>query len=396
MKLQCKILVTTCSLVLSCFALGGCPQEITHFGWIYSIGRDISTECITRSPQDGYFVVGYGHPSGDTQTTLQTMILKLSDTGELEWNQFVADMPGTVGVASSDGGLLVTGYAGLSNSERQLHIIKRNQLGTLVWDSACGDVGLNELIALAMVATSDGGCVIAGRRYNGFEELPFVLKLDPQGTVVWERRMASAIGFLNVTRIVPVGDDGFIISGVGRLGEGRLLRVDADGNALWWKQYDGNRNTAHGFSVDVAPDGGFMIASVVHPYQYASVPAVIRTDADGNVLWTANDLVTAYVYPRLRKWYTANDVLVDAEGHIVIVGEFITSRLYINWANTAEGYIMQLDSTGHLNWYTSLNAGLGNLSLRRVTLTASGDYITLGQSGSEIQVVRVSKDGAVM
>ena len=58
---------------------------------------------------------------------------------------------------------------------------------------------------------------------------------------------------------------------------------------------------------------------------------------------------------------------------------------------------MQLSSAGGLNWYKSLSTGpFDTQTVDRVTLTASGDYITLGKKANGIQVIRVSTTGRVM
>ena len=313
--------------------------------------------------------------------------------------RFAEDMGGYLGAATPDGGVLLVGGTGTSDSaEYQLHVAKQNGLGGSLWNLAYGEMGLGYLSASAMVVMPDGGCAVAGRCYDGNRELPFLLRIDPQGTVIWERHMSREIGFLDVTRVVSVGESGYAVSGVGRLGEGRLLRLDADGNLLWSKQYDGNWNIVHGFSVDVAPDGGFVIAGAAHPAGGTSVPAVIRTDADGTVLWTVDDVVSTVNTFRLQTYYTAHDVLVDGEGRTVVVGEFVTCVVSIVGESvcTVKGYMMQFDSTGHLNWNRSLSTGSDGQTVNRVTLTPSGDYITVGETGSKIQVIRVRTDGTVM
>ena len=260
MRTTTSLPLTACILALASCGLIGCPQS--HFGWVYSVGGSSSAGDILVSPQGGYYLTGAGRPSGSPVTTVeQTMVIRLSEAGTMEWYRFVGGMRGAVGAAVPDGGIVLASYSGTSASTYQLHVGKYDQAGLPMWNSAYGEVGNGAIFPSNAVATSDGGCVFAGMRYNGNESLPFSLKLDPQGGVVWEHHMAREVGFLNGTKMVSVGNAGFAVSGYGRLGEGRLLRMDSEGNPLWWKQYDGYWQ-GRGCAVDSTADGGFVLAGV--------------------------------------------------------------------------------------------------------------------------------------
>ena len=394
MRTTTSLPVTACILALASCGLIGCPQS--HFGWVYSVGSEVTAECISRSPAGGYFVIGYGRPASDSPTRQQAMALKLSEAGKKEWSRFFNGLGGGLGTASADGGVFLEG-CGDSISTAQLRVAKRDGEGDSVWEVAYGDVGQTYLFPCAMVATGDGGCVIAGRRDGGSEELPFILKLTPQGSVVWERHMTREVGFLNGTKMVSVGDAGFAVSGYGRLGEGRLLRVDSEGNPLWWKQYDGYWE-GRGCAVDCTADGGFVLAGSPWKSDNTCVPVIIRTDGDGNVLWTVDNVLSSSRSTYTATYYTAHDMLVDGAGRIVVVGEKrIEFYNGIEMQVTGSGFIMQLSSTGGLNWYRSLSTGpFDTQTVDRVALTASGDYITLGKKANGIQVIRVSTAGRVM
>ena len=165
----------------------------------------------------------------------------------------------------------------------------------------------------------------------------------------------------------------------------RAVRVDADGNELWWRTYpDGTSN-----AVAVTSDGGFVIAGV-SAVNGPEVPTVLRTDADGNLLWEANDIITRAP----ASHYTVHDTVGDGEGRIVLVGEATKVRYIGNTIPVIsnEGYIMQLDSSGNLNWYKSLGSGF----VSGVALTDSGNYITTGRTADTLQVIRVDTSGHVM
>ena len=79
MRTTTSLPLTACILALASCGLIGCPQS--HFGWVYSVGNEVTAECISRSPAGGYFVIGYGRPASDSRTPLQTIVMRLSDSG---------------------------------------------------------------------------------------------------------------------------------------------------------------------------------------------------------------------------------------------------------------------------------------------------------------------------
>ena len=84
-------------------------------------------------------------------------------------------------------------------------------------------------------------------------------------------------------------DGGYIIVGTtSSFGNGGydiyLLKTDELGDTLWTKRY-GDFLDEECYSLQLMPDGGFVICGFQEPINYHSRILVIRTDDNGNIIW---------------------------------------------------------------------------------------------------------------
>ena len=112
----------------------------------------------------------------------------------------------------------------------------------------------------------------------------WLLKLDIGGNVVWQRTYhGGGDGYAHAVQ--PTADGGFIVAAsllrqVGGF-DAWVLKVDANGNIVWQKTYgDYGEDTAR--SVQVTPDGGYLVAGWTDSFGLANA-WVLKLDASGNV-----------------------------------------------------------------------------------------------------------------
>ena len=380
-------------LALVTFMVIGCPSSSGRLGWNYVLGRMDIGDNISQTPDGGYFIAAKGLATGATNPAgvyaYPYLATRLDSSGRVEWSRFAADTfaqsapsPGAWGVALNDASLVGVGLTGGWNDQSsRLRVMKYDSAGEVVWTRTYGD---EVLLPQGVVPNDDGGVTVAGLSCTPeWESSIFVLRLDRQGDVVWRKDIGPEACLMCVYHLAIAEDQSVFLVGT----RAQVLRVSATGELLWVKSY--GLSSYDLYSVATAPDGGIVLGGI-SIQSGAAVPAILKIDIDGTLLWAADEIVDAPA----SSHYTGWDVAVDAQGQIALVGECEKVE-YIGGffpRITDSGYILQLDDTGNLSSYKNL----GSCYVHAVTPMASGGFITAGTTGSHLQVIRIRTDGTVM
>jgi hypothetical protein len=146
----------------------------------------------------------------------------------------------------------------------------------------------------AVQETSDHGFVVAGSQANDFSSPGdvFLMKTDSKGTAEWKKRFAWTGGAV-ANAVRQTSDGGYIVVGQTgtQAGDRRVyaLKTDASGNAAqgWPKTYGASESSGYAV-LEVSNPDGYMIVGGYQANQSANM-YVIRTDADGKILWENSD-----------------------------------------------------------------------------------------------------------
>ena len=385
MKRSFGSIASFCALILASTTLTGCPpNDLTARR--YDLSSSVSSAHAYPCSDGGYLVAGKGWVDrSDTR-----FVARLSSTGTLAWQtQFAGTSDPPVSAATPDGGLFMAIRGGLLGQPR-IRIAKLDTNGNTTWDKDYGTLGAYSAPPLAMVATSDGGCVVTGVLQSDPDSV-FVVRIDPQGNIVWERHLSGAVGGTTPNKMVVMADGGFAISGMTDRYRGRLLRLDVDGNLLWWKQFDDIQFTGR-FYIAAAADGGFVLAGAenITPQiltlsgDTLSVACVMRADADGNLLWTSHFGPGAGVVGLFFRYYTLNDVAVDQDGRVLVCGEdtsAVVLPIQLDTADTRSGYVLCFDLLGKLKWRKDLGT---DIDLTGLAFGADGQYVVTGSDHGKL------------
>ena len=113
---------------------------------------------------------------------------------------------------------------------------------------------------------------------------------DPQYTLQWHKQVYDeAIGSGNANKVIKTQDGGFAVAGTRRAGPSdpffpMLIRTDPDGEVLWTK-YLQLPITTNVIDVLEAADGSFYLLGWRQVGSTAPQSALIKTDSNGNFLW---------------------------------------------------------------------------------------------------------------
>lgn len=239
---------------------------------------------------DGYIVTGRSlSADGDFYNNnggYDWSVLKLNQEGDLEWLKTFGtaqgDIPCSVKV-KDNGHYVIAGSRAASSGDfnpsygdSDGQIIELDEDGNLVWQKNYG--GSNDDYLRAMIQSNDNGFVAVGssysfdidlNNYNGGGDI-WVLKTDSLGNVEWSNNFGgNSADFSNA--IIQTEDDGYLITGMtlsdgidfsGNYGKEDvfLLKLDANGNLQWLRNYGGPKSD---FGIDVLDmeDGGYLVCA---------------------------------------------------------------------------------------------------------------------------------------
>lgn len=250
----------------------------------------------------------------------------------------------------------------------------------------------------AMVVTSDSGQVIVGTTNSigggGYDGL--VMKMNKRGAVVWSK-VLGGVNDEDFTDVRMTSDGGYIVCGTTRsygnaAGEAWLVKLDGSGNVQWSKKYgDGSVEGGLGRHAIQLSDGGYALTAI---YKWSGGSGgiaqshIIRTDAQGNVMWS--------------KQYGVGSASDNATG-ILEEGNFLVVVGYYNGGvSFMDGYVMKIDKTnGAIQWIRSYDAESRSTWFGSITKTTTGYQVhgsitdNFGSTNEQTAIWNLNTDGTV-
>jgi hypothetical protein len=226
--------------------------------------------------------------------------------------------------------------------------------------------------------TADGGYIIAGTTQSlsaiGLYDI-WLIKTDANGDSLWTKTFGDSLGDWGQS-VQQTTDGGYIIVGNthrwGYNSDILLIRTDGNGDTIWTKTF-GDSLTDYGFSVQQTQEGGYVITGSTHGDGRVWL---IRTDDNGDTLWnkTYGD--------SFRNW--GNSVQQTTDGGFIITG----------LANYFEGgylFLIRTDTNGDTLWTKILGErGSGGTSVQE---TSDEGYIITGYRGDDIWLIKADANG---
>lgn len=274
-------------------ATGALVWENTYGG----SGNDYATGVAAAG--DGFVIVGTsysndGQVKGNHGSYGDQWIVKINAAGTLQWQRCVGgslDDEARAVTRTNDGGFVVVGASWSNDGDAHGHhgrgdttdcsdffVVKIDSGGALQWTQSLGGFGTDD--ALAVAASTDGGCVVAGASESNDGNVSghhgptwnadyWVVKLDPAGAIEWQRSLggtnndrALAVRSTADGAIYAAGYAGSVNGDVtGNHGDNDywIVRLDGSGVVVWQACYGG---TAADGATAFAPsrDGGYAVA----------------------------------------------------------------------------------------------------------------------------------------
>ena len=277
---------------------------------------------------------------------------------------------------TSDGGFVGTGQHQTSGAGScDIYVYKVNGCGYPQWFKTYG--GSSDDGGKCIQQTSDGGYIVAGLSHLGAGDYDMtLLKLDAFGNIVWSKVFGGGAGDYGLY-VQQTSDGGYILTGfMSGLGFGAedvaLIRTDANGNLLW-KQVYGGAGSEWGNYVEQTSDGGYKIAGYTTSFGAGGFDLyVLKVDASGNLQWSKT--YGGAGAEGSSQWGISGKVTAD--GGFMICGNTTSYG-----AGGNDVFMIKTDSLGALQWAKTYGGALEEQP-RSAALTNDAGFIISGYTTS--------------
>jgi hypothetical protein len=148
--------------------------------------------ALVVAPDGGLLAVGNGATTDRDPT--HVWLARVDTAGKLTWERTLDGAPAAwrsrAAAALPDGDVAVAGETAPATGRGAPHVWRLGGDGAVRWDRGYGGPDGEQVTGVA--ATRDGGLVVVGSTANGPGKTNvWVLRLDPDGRVVWQRAFGS-------------------------------------------------------------------------------------------------------------------------------------------------------------------------------------------------------------
>ena len=330
-------------------------------------------ESVKQTSDGGYIITGstYSYSVGSSDAYL----IKTDVNGNEIWSQSFGGISSDYGcdvLQTSDGGYIVVGYTqSYGDGFCDVYLIKTDSNGNGLWQRALGGDGAD--FGISIQQTSDGGYIITGHTNSygvGWYDV-YLLKTDANGNELWHRAFGQS-DYDYGCYVQQTLDGGYIIVGFQEYFSGTgtsdvyLIKTDENGNETWSQTIGGDR-FEKGYYGQQTSDGGYIITGVGNfIYGYQKDVILIKTDAEGNELWT-----------RLLGGNTTdygNCVKQTSDGGYIITGETLSYG-----AGNYDVYVIKTDENGNESWSQTFGGADSDKSCS-VQQTSDGGFVIAGKT----------------
>jgi len=289
---------------------------------------------------------------------------------------------------TSDGGYIMVGQT--SSTSGSAFIIRTNQYGDTLWTRAYGG-NLSQVFS-SIKKTSDSNFIVCGRTYGlGFSACNYLLiKINANGDTLWQKAYGGYSDD-DANGVIQTSDGGYAITGVScSFGQGfasiYFVKTDSNGNTLWTKTYD--RYWAnYGWDLKQLDDNGYILLGTIKKTSTGDNwdIHVIRTNENGDTLWTK-------VYGGIAR-DDACSIIKTNDGGFIIVG---CTKSY--GVGGYDSYIIKINSSGIIEWsktYGGINDDITykGISTSDNSFAIVGRTASFGTGGEDVYLIKIDSNG---
>jgi Tol biopolymer transport system component len=244
-------------------------------------GMDLGT-MVRQTADGGYILVGDQADEYPTAGVYESnlYLIKTDAEGNEVWSRTYGDEILYLGwgvAQTPDGGYILTGWEAKAIDDRDVILVKTDELGEVEWSRTWDLVPGERDGGFDLILTADAHVVIACIQAMGSGGPSAVLlKVDLEGHEIWNKLIGEEGVGNTFWHIVEDSDGGYVMAGDTHLGKaprtgedihgGLMIKTDADGEILWQHVFEMDEYEQVSFnSTGILPDGGYVFVVLAIP-----------------------------------------------------------------------------------------------------------------------------------
>ncbi|MEO8088205.1 MAG: hypothetical protein ABI763_15400, partial [Bacteroidota bacterium] len=270
---------------------------------------------------------------------------------------------------ADSGFIMVGGTTTFSNGQNDIWLVKTDAYGNEQWRKSKGGTQFD--FANMVRKTSDGGFIIAGltNSYGAGNNDGYLVKTDGSGNTQWTQTYGDT-GLQEIEAVVQTADGGYACVGINYTGgtgyyDIWLIKTNASG-VLQWQQNLGGGSYEIGNSIQIAPDGGYIIAGQSYSYDSTSAYYLLKTNSLGVEQWHKT-----FATGHLCEAHYVQNV---AGGGYIMCGDADTTA---DGLGETDLWVIRTDANGDSLWAHSYG-GTKKDGGKTIEPTSDGGYIMAG------------------
>jgi len=350
---------------------------IDYTTW-YGAGVNKGLDIMLDDNNNIYIVGSTTSFSNDSDNT-DILVLKYDSNGNLIWNRTWGGKhidKGLAAVTDSNGFIYVLARSWYLDSP-SITMLKYDRDGNLIWNKSLAGPSK---FGCGMILGNDGNLYVVG--YEETEDRihdGLLMKVSTEGEIIWERTYSGK--YVDRYQDIAIDENGDIYV----VGQTELENVDrinilvskynAGGDLLWNKSFDIEETSSQAVSVTVDESGNiYVIGNIGLNSTFANDILVLKLDNDGNILW--------YKVWDGGYFDKAYDAVLDRNGNVYVIGfseeynsvkkEYITNLL-----------LLKFDANGNLLWQKTWNNDWEYVEGKSAVIDDQDDIFIVGNAYPE-------------
>jgi hypothetical protein len=283
-------------------------QAFTQVYRPLGISNELYFLRVEPAPGGGFFA------AGEFGTDRRIVVARMDAQGKPVWVKIPGDLREVSNLAAlKDGGLLVFNNNGSYHEYFDASVLRLGADGSFIEENIWGSADLVD--RLGNVARLSSGAVLASGTIgieDGLEDHLFLTKFSENGKLLWAKTWSHG-NFGSFSAPIELPGGGFYTTAqrVGGDVTAALCRFDADGNFLWGKTYDFEKEILFGPSV-IYPDGSLLFSafSLDEP-ELGGTIVLVKLGADGTPAWIKTLIGPNSFNVNGMNFYNAQTIVLD-------------------------------------------------------------------------------------
>ena len=240
-----------------------------------------SVEDVIICSDGGYAING---TCLDYETTIVCgFVIKTDCDGNLLWARkdtvnFQNENESRAIVETEDGGILSASYHYTNGTA----LIKRDTNGTREWAYLFEDLSIN-----TMDKTDDGNIIAAGHNYENNGDWSYLVKIDQNAVIIWSEIYSfDNYEWGNIKSVIQSTDGGYLLTGYVKDEETEdailVIKTDSNGDSLWTRILDETSLDDIGDAIVETEEGDIIVGGYL---EGITAGFLWKLDSEGNTIW---------------------------------------------------------------------------------------------------------------